>query len=89
VTAASRTQSDDFAINEIVIQVDDQRFWLYPAIDPETNAFPHVRLFPTRTTVLTNLILREHREKHDVKDSHILIDGTPWLKAALFEERLL
>jgi len=71
-----------------VIQLNDQRFWLYAAVDPETNDFLHVRLFPTRTIVLTKQFLAELQEKHDVADAVFLVDGAPWLQAALFEENL-
>ena len=44
---------DHIAVDETVIQLNDERRWLYVAVDPETNKFLHVRLFPTRTTQLT------------------------------------
>jgi len=75
------------AVDETVIQLNDQRFWLYAAVDPETNDFLHVRLFPTRTIVLTKQFLAELQEKHDVADAVFLVDA-PWLQAALFEENL-
>ena len=68
-----------------MIQLNNQRFWLYAAVDPDTNEFLHVRLYPTRTIVLTKQFLTELREKHDVADSLFLVDSAPWLKAALFE----
>jgi putative transposase len=73
------------AVDETVIQLNDQRYWLYAAVDPETNEFLHVRLFPTRTIVLTKQFLEELREKHRVETAVFLVDGAPWLKAALFE----
>ena len=73
------------AVDETVIQLNNQRFWLYAAVDPETNEFLHARLFPTRTIVLTKQFLAELREKHDVADSLFLVDGAPWLQTALFE----
>jgi transposase-like protein len=73
------------AVDETVIQLNDQRYWLYAAVDPETNEFLHVRLFPTRTIVLTKQFLQELAEKHDVADAMFLVDGAPWLQAALFE----
>jgi len=39
---------DHIAVGETVIQVNDERRWLYVAIDPERNEFPHARLFSTR-----------------------------------------
>lgn len=76
------------AIDETVIQLNDQRYWLYAAVDPETNEFLHVRLFPTRTTVLTKQFVEELREKHHVENAVFLVDGASWLKAALFELEL-
>jgi len=76
------------ALDETVIHLNDQRYWLYAAVDPDTNAFLHVRLFPTRTIVLTKEFLTELQEKHDVADAVFLVDGAPWLQAALFEEHL-
>jgi transposase-like protein len=33
------------ALDETVIRINDQQYWLYAAIDPETNKFLHIRLF--------------------------------------------
>lgn len=71
------------AIDETVIRLNDQRFWLYAAVDPETGEFLHVRLFPSRTIILTKHFLQELVEKHDVDESLFLVDGAPWLQAAL------
>ena len=46
------------AVDETVIQVNDERRWLYAAVDAETSKFLYVRLFPTGTTQLTVLVLR-------------------------------
>ncbi|MCD2201463.1 IS6 family transposase [Halobacterium sp. KA-4] len=73
------------AIDETVIQLNGLGYWLYAAVDPETNEFLHVRLFQTRTIVLTKQFLAELREKHRVKNAVFLVDGAPWHKAALFE----
>jgi hypothetical protein len=51
-----------------VIRINDQQYWLYAAVDPETNVFLHIRLFSTYTTGLNEIFLRELREKHDVDD---------------------
>jgi putative transposase len=71
------------AIDETVIQLNNERFWLYAAVDPETNEFLHVRLYPTRTIVLTKQFLQELLEKHDVADSVFLVDGAQHLQTAL------
>ena len=33
------------AADETVIRLNDQRFWLYAAVDPDTNDFLHIRCF--------------------------------------------
>lgn len=78
-------QPDHVAVDETVIQLTDGRYWLYAAVDPETNEYRHVRHYPTRTTALTEMFLRELEEKHDVEDAVFLVDSAPWLKAALHQ----
>jgi len=70
------------AVDETVIQLDDQRYWLYAAVDPDTNELLHTKLEPTRTNVIANAFFRELREKHDVDDAVFLIDGAIPLKDA-------
>ncbi|WP_435346737.1 IS6 family transposase [Haloarchaeobius sp. HRN-SO-5] len=73
---------DHVAVDETVIQLNDERYWLYAAVDPATNRLLHVRLYPTRTQALTEMFLSELREKHLVDDAVFLVDGAPWLQAA-------
>ena len=80
--------SNYVALDETVIQLGTERYWLYAAVDPETNEFLHVRLFPTRPTVFTKQFLQELQEKHEIADAVFLVDGAPWLQAALFEGNL-
>jgi len=42
------------ALDETVVKVNGERFWLYGAVDPETGVILHVRLYSTRTIVTTN-----------------------------------
>jgi len=70
------------AVDETVIQLNNDRYWLYAAVDPDTNRLLHVRLYPTRTTAITSMFLSELREKHQVDDAVFLVDGAPWLQAA-------
>ena len=73
------------ALDETVVKVDGERYWLYLAVDPETNVILHLRLYPARNNGLTKRFLRELAEKHDVEDAEFLVDGAPWLHAGLFE----
>ena len=83
VQPSSDAEPDHIAVDETVIQLNDERHWLYAAVDPATNEFLHVRLFQTRTTERTMLFLRELREKVPVTQATILIDDATHLKSAL------
>jgi transposase-like protein len=74
---------DHVAVDETVIQLDKERFWLYAAVDPDTNRLLHVKLTPTRNQAITEMFLVELREKHLVDDALFLVDSAPWLQAAL------
>ena len=76
------------AIDETVIRVNDQQFWLYAAADPDASKLLHLRLFPTTTTVLTKIFLRRLREKHDVESAVFLVDGAQYLQTALVRASL-
>jgi transposase-like protein len=65
-----------------VIRLNDERYWLYAAVDPETNELLHTKLEPTRTKVLAYGFFTELREKHDVDDAVFLVDGATPLKDA-------
>ena len=75
--------SDYIALDETVIRINGQQFWLYAAVDSDTNRFLHIRLFTTTTTALTRQFLRELREKHDVSDAVVLVDYAQHLATAL------
>jgi putative transposase len=71
------------AVDETVIRINDQQYWLYAAADPATNELLHLRLFAATTTALTEIFLRELQQKHDVEDATFLVDGANHLQAAL------
>ncbi|WP_423998662.1 IS6 family transposase [Haloarcula salina] len=74
---------NQIALDETVIRINDQQFWLYAAADPETNELLHVRLFATTTITLTEIFLRELRQKHDIETAIFLVDGAQHLQTAL------
>ncbi len=80
VSAKEPTQ---IALDETVIRIDDQQYWLYAAVDPQTNEVLHMRLYSTTTTALTEMFLQELREKHNVEDARVLVDGAHHLQTAL------
>ncbi|WP_128906583.1 IS6 family transposase [Halorubrum amylolyticum] len=63
------------AVDETVIQLDDEQYWLYAAVDPESNDLLHTKHEPTRTNVIAEQFFAELREKHDVDDAIFLVDG--------------
>jgi putative transposase len=74
---------NQIALDETVIRINDQQFWLYAAADPQTNKLLHIRLFSTTTTALTEMFLRELQQKHDVETAVSLVDGAQHLQTAL------
>ena len=41
-----------------MIQLNDEQYWLYAAVDPNSNDLLHVKLEPTRTNVIADLFSR-------------------------------
>jgi len=80
---ATDASPDQVAVDETVIRIDGQQYWLYAAVNPNSSRFLHIRLFPTTTTALTERFLQELREKHDVEDAVFLVDRAQHLKTAL------
>ncbi|WP_225333163.1 IS6 family transposase [Halomicrobium urmianum] len=74
---------NQIAIDETVIRINDQQFWLYAAGDPARNELLHIRLFSTTTTALTEIFLRELQQKHDIETAEFLVDGAQHLQTAL------
>jgi len=73
---------DHVAVDETVIRLNDEQYWLYAAVDPETNEILHTTLEPTTNSVLAQAFVSELREKHDVDNAVFLIDGSHSLKDA-------
>ena len=76
---------DLIALDETVVKVNGERFWLIAAVDPDTNIILHVGLYASRNTAITKVFLRELQDKHAIDDAEFLVDGAPWLHAGLFE----
>jgi len=73
---------DHVAVDETVIRLNDEQYWLYAAVDPKTNKLLHTKLEPTRTNALSHAFFAELREKHDVDEAVFLVDGAAPLKDA-------
>lgn len=58
----SDAETNNIAVDETAIQLNNERHRLYSAVDRQTNELPHIRPFKVRTTERTMLFLRELRE---------------------------
>jgi len=65
-----------------VIRLNGEQYWLYAAVDPETNELLYTKIEPTRTNVIARSFFAELRKKHDVDTAVFLVDGAPTLKDA-------
>jgi len=73
---------DHVAVDETVIRLNDEQYWLYAAVDPDTNELLYTTLEPTTNSVLAQAFFTELHEKYDVEDAVVLIDGSHSLKDA-------
>jgi transposase-like protein len=65
-----------------VIQLNNEQYWLYTAVDPETNEVLHITLEPTTNKIIAYAFFAEPREKHNVDDAAFLIDDSHSLRDA-------
>ncbi|OYR74044.1 IS6 family transposase [Halorubrum ezzemoulense] len=70
------------AVDETVIRLDGEQYWLYAAVDPETNDLLHTQLEPTTNNALADRFFADLRDRHDVDDATILVDGSTSLQRA-------
>ena len=70
------------AVDETVIRLDNEQYWLYAAVDPESNDLLHTQLEPTTNNALADRFFADLRDKHDVDDATVLVDGSASLQQA-------
>ena len=73
---------DHVTVDETVIQLNDQRYWLYAAVDLDTNGLLHTKLESTRTNGIARAFFADLREKYHVDHTVSLVDGATPLNAA-------
>ena len=73
---------DHVAVDGTVIRLNDERYWLYAAVDPESNELLHTKLEPTRNNALAHGFFAELRQKHHVDGATFLVDGATPLHEA-------
>ncbi|EMA50094.1 IS240-type transposase (ISH102) [Halococcus salifodinae DSM 8989] len=73
---------DYVAVDETAIRLDDERYWLYAAVDPESYELLHTKLETTINNALAHGFSAELRQKHHVDDATFLVDGATPLHEA-------
>ncbi|WP_076982702.1 IS6 family transposase [Natronomonas moolapensis] len=71
---------DHVAVDETMIRLNNEQYWLYAAVDPETSKLLYTTPEPTTNKVISHAFFAELREKHDVDDAVFLVDGSHSLK---------
>ena len=74
---------DHVALDNTMIWINGQQFWLYGAVDPNTNKFLHLWLFSTTATVLTQQFFVEASGETRSQIHVFLVDYAQHLAAAL------
>ncbi|WP_134672528.1 IS6 family transposase [Halorussus marinus] len=82
----STVTADQLAVDEKMIRLHGQEFWLYGAVDPETNEILHVSLFPTTTKQTTRWFLDELHQRYQIDDVLFLVDDADYLGPVLAED---
>jgi len=65
-----------------VIRLDDEQYWLYAVVDSETNDLLHIQLNPTTNNDLADRFFAGLRDKHNIDDATVLINGSASLQQA-------
>jgi transposase-like protein len=73
---------DHAAVDETVIQLNDEGYWLYASVDPDSNELLHTKLEPVRTNAFAHAFFAELREKRNIDHAVVLVDGADPLKDA-------
>ena len=83
----STVTADQLAVDEKMIRLHGRAYWLYGAVDPQTNEILHVSLFPTATKQTTRWFLAELHRRYDLDDVLFLVDDADYLGSVLAETR--
>lgn len=81
--SADDVSSNHSPLDETVVRVNDQQYWLYVSDGPKSSELLYIRLFSTTTTALTEIFLSELVERHNVSDTVFLVDGSTPLQTVL------
>jgi len=82
----STVSADQLAVDEKMIRLHGQQFWLYGAVDPYTNEILHVSLYPTTTKQTTRWFLTDLHQRYRLNDVEFLVDDADYLGPVLAED---
>ena len=82
----STVTADQLAVDEKVIRINGDDYWLYGAVDPETNKILQFRLFPTTTKQTTRWFLTELHRRYQLDNVEFLVDDADYLVNVLEED---
>jgi putative transposase len=82
----STVSEDQLAVDEKMIRLHGQKFWLYGAVDPQTNKVLHVRLYPTANKQTTRWFLNELHQRYQLNNVEFLVDDADYLGPVLAED---
>jgi len=82
----STVTADQLAVDEKMIRLHGQEYWLYGAVDPDTNEILHVSLFSTTTKQTTRWFLEELHRRYQLDDVLFLVDDANYLGPVLAED---
>jgi transposase-like protein len=78
--------ANQLAVDKKMIRLHGQQFWLYGAVDPQTNEILHVSLFPIATKQTTRWFLAELNHRYQLTDVLFLVDDADYLGPVLAED---
>jgi transposase-like protein len=83
---AATISANRLAVDEKMIRLHGQQFWLYGAVDPLTNEIVALSLFPTTNNVTTRWFLDDLHQQCWLRDVTFLVDGADYLTEVLAED---
>ena len=78
--------ADHFLVDRELIRVNGDDYWLYGAVDPETNEILHFRPFPATTKQTTRWFLTDLHRRYRLDDVEFLVDDADYLVNVLDED---
>jgi transposase-like protein len=82
----STVSEDQLAVDEKMIRLHGQQFWLYGAVDPRTSEILHVSLYPTANKQTTRWFLTELHRRYQLDRVEFLVGDADYLGSVLAED---